>query len=206
MHPGTALLLITLLGAGLLPAAAIASATPGKASRSTDTRAALLEHAPEHCGANPEAKRLAEMILAHPGQQRATLRCNPLLSRIAADKAREMARTGRVAHYGSMVSPNMRLRRAGYVLPGYYPRGVANQVEAVAGGYATAEEALAAFLGSQTHREHLLGEHPFYASQDEIGVGYYRDPDSEHVEYWAVYVAKRRPETVRADASGEQAR
>lgn len=206
MHPGTALLLTTLLASLFLPATATASATPGQSSPSTDPRAALLGHAPEHCGASPEAKRLAEMILAHPGQQRVALRCNPLLSRIAAEKAREMARTGRVAHYGNMVSPNMRLRRAGYVLPGYYPRGVANQVEAVAGGYGTPEEALAAFLGSQSHREHLLGEHPFYASQDEIGVGYFRDPDSEHVEYWAVYVAKRRPETGRADAGGEPAR
>ena len=35
-------------------------------------------------------------------------------------------------------------------------------------------------------------EHEFYLLQDEIGVGFFSDPQSPHGEYWAVYVAHQK--------------
>jgi uncharacterized protein YkwD len=145
----------------------------------------------ESCGLDPVAQRLAQMIRTHPLQARVRMRCSALLAQVAAQRAAEMARRGQVSHHYGVISPNKRLRKAGYRLPSSYPRMFDNQVEALAGGYATAEHALQAFLDSPAHRTHLLAEHPFYAEQDEIGVGFARNPDSNHVYYWVVYVARR---------------
>ncbi len=145
----------------------------------------------ESCGLDPVAQRLAQMIRTHPLQARVSLRCSALLAQVAAQRAAEMARRGQVSHHYGVVSPNKRLRKAGYRLPTSYPRMFDNQVEALAGGYATAEHALQAFLDSPPHRTHLLAENAFYAEQDEIGVGFARNPDSNHVDYWVVYIARR---------------
>ena len=142
------------------------------------------------CGEDPYAQRLAELIINDPEQQRPRLRCNDTLVQVATRKAQEMAEMGLVSHLGES-DPNTRLRSAGYALPTYYPLIGANQVEAVAGGYATPEAAWQAFKGSQEHRSHVLGEHPFYREQDEIGVGFYRKWSSPHVDYWAIYLARR---------------
>ena len=72
----------------------------------------------------------------------------------------------------------------------YYGSAFSNQVEAIAGGYETAEDVWLAFKKSEGHRTHLLGEHPFYLEQDEIGVGFYKEWYSPHVEYWVDYLTK----------------
>jgi hypothetical protein len=143
------------------------------------------------CGHSPQARQLAELIRSHPLQRRLRLSCHPLLAAAAADKAEEMAARGHVSHIYGVMAPNRRLRQAGYRLPQSYPGTFHNQVEAVSGGFSTAAEALQAFLDSRPHRIHLLAEHPFYAEQDEIAVGYARNPDSEHIDYWAVFIARR---------------
>jgi uncharacterized protein YkwD len=145
----------------------------------------------ESCGLAPEAAALAELIRRHPLQQRVRLRCSGLLAHIAADKAAEMARRNQVTHDLGVVPPNRRLRKAGYRLPTRYPGMFSNQVETVGGGLPTPELALVAFLDSPGHRTHLLAEQAFYVEQDEIGVGYARNPDSSHIHYWVVYIARR---------------
>jgi uncharacterized protein YkwD len=145
------------------------------------------------CALHPEAVRAAALIRHHALQTRRVLRCSPQLAAIAADKAREMARRNQVTHAFGVTPPNRRLRLAGYPLDPHYPRGWDNQVEAVAGGFTTAEDAVEAWLASPGHRQHLLAEHPFYAEQDEIGVGYHYDRDSDHVGYWVVYIARAKP-------------
>ena len=208
MHAVRTLAACLLCAAMLLPArSAIGTAVPADASRE---RPAV--PMPRHdeavdapCGLSPEAARLAELIRAHPQQRRARLRCSGVLAAVASEKAAEMARQGRVTHTLGVVPPNRRLRKAGYRLPPSYPGMDANQVEAVGGGFPTPEHALQAFLASTGHRAHLLAEHPFYAEQDEIGVGFARNPDTEYQEFWVVYIARRAsggnpPRTLHAAA------
>jgi len=158
------------------------------------------------CGENTPATRLALLIASDPGQRRPELRCSPKLSRIASERARELAEEGRISHFTNGLAPNLRLRQSGYPLPREYPHGGANQVEAIAGGFAGPEEAWAAFKRSDRHRSHLLGEHEFFQSQDEIGVGFHRLRESPHVEYWVVYVATRvdtAPSAIAAQKPGK---
>ncbi|WP_333608931.1 CAP domain-containing protein [Arsukibacterium sp.] len=143
-----------------------------------------------HCGQNEAAQQLALLIMQDADQQRATLLCHPLLAQAAADKAKAMAQAGIVNHYIGGLGANQRLRMLGYNLPAFYSGTIGNQVEAVAGGYSTAEEAWDAFKHSPTHRSHLLAELPFYQQQIHIGVGFYYKWSSPHVEYWAIYIAR----------------
>lgn len=142
------------------------------------------------CGSSEQARALARLIIDDPGQRRRKLACNGLLSAIASDRARELARLGQVTHLGRSAA-NRRLIEAGYPLSPIYPRQFENNVEAIAGGLPDAGAVWAAFRDSPAHRAHLLGEHEFYLLQDELGVGFHADPATPHIEYWVVYVAHR---------------
>ena len=142
------------------------------------------------CALNAKAKELALLIINHKDQKRTGLTCNLLLAKIAAQKAQEMAKTGKVSHDGPGGTPNTRLIEAGYVLD-IPPDVVGNNfVESVMGGTPHAEEVLDYFSSSFVHRIHIFGEHPFYLEQSEIGVGYAQEWFSPHVDYWVVYIAK----------------
>lgn len=143
----------------------------------------------DDCGIHSKARELAQLIIHDANQKRIRLKCNPILARVAAEKAQEMAEKGMVSHYAGYVGANRRLVEAGYSLPAHYPTLYHNQVEAVAGGYTSAIEVWDELKGSSAHRAHMLGEHSFYLEQDEIGVAFYRKWDSPHVEYWVVYIA-----------------
>jgi len=142
------------------------------------------------CGSSDRARQLARLIINDAGQHRSQLRCNATLTAVAEQKVRDMAEHGQVSHIGPG-GANARLRAAGYPLPAHYPSLGANQVEAVAGGYGDPHELWRQFKASRAHRLHLLGEHPFYRRQNEIGVAYSRRPESPHEFYWAVYVAEQ---------------
>lgn len=129
------------------------------------------------CGTNKNAQKLAQLIINDPAQQRESLVCSPLLSEIAAKKAKEMATNGRVRHKAS----NKRLIDAGYPLSRIYPRLFENNVEAIAGGISTAEQMWKDFKKSDSHRTHLLAEHEFYRLQNEIGAGFFKDINSPHI-------------------------
>ncbi|WP_018625755.1 CAP domain-containing protein [Kangiella aquimarina] len=153
------------------------------------------------CGLNEKAKELALMIINHKDQKRVSLSCSPILAKVAALKAREMAETGRVSHEGPGGSPNARLIEAGYQLD--LPPGVVgtNFVESVMGGSPHAEEVLDYFSSSYVHRIHIFGEHPFYLEQTEIGVGYAKEWFSPHVDYWVVYIAKPKNQSSSVNAT-----
>ncbi|MDY6926739.1 MAG: CAP domain-containing protein [Pseudomonadota bacterium] len=145
------------------------------------------------CGFNQQAIALATLIQHDPGQQRQRIQCHPLLAQAAEDKARIMADYGMVRHnLGG--SPNTRLRDIGFPLPRYYSGLMGNQVEAVAGGYRTPASVWKAFKSSEDHRLHLLGELDFYREQEYMGVGFFSDPQSPHIEYWVVYLTKAADE------------
>jgi len=150
--------------------------------------------ADQNCGLTAKARILAKLIIEDPKQRRSELKCNQLLSKIADQKAREMAELGRVSHIGKN-SANMRLVDAGYPLSRIYPRFLENNVKAIAGGLSEPAEMWQEFKDSEGHRMHLLAEHEFYLLQNEIGVGFYYDIKSPHVEYWVVYVAHQIEKT-----------
>lgn len=148
------------------------------------------------CGQNSKAQELARMIITDKDQKRPSLTCNALLSEIAANKAKEMAKEGKVSHNGPGGTPDYRLIKAGYPLS--LPGSVVgtNHVESIMGGVANPEEALDYFRSSYDHRIHVFGEHPFYFEQYEIGVGYAEEWFSPHVNYWVVYIAKPDRSTI----------
>jgi len=74
----------------------------------------------QSCGNNPEAIKLAKLIINDESQNRKSLKCNSILSKIADKKAKEMAKLGRVTHIGRNPA-NRRLRDEGYPLSDVYP-------------------------------------------------------------------------------------
>ncbi len=140
------------------------------------------------CGLHQKARQLAKLIISDPEQKRIKLVCNSLLAKVAEEKAKEMASLKRVSHVGRSYA-NRRLLKAGYPLSEIYPRLFENNVEAIAGGIKNPEEMWQEFKDSDAHRTHLLAEHEFYQLQDKIGVGFYSDSKTPHVEYWVVYIA-----------------
>lgn len=143
-----------------------------------------------NCGNNEEARSLFKLITEDTGQKRSVIRCNKILTDAAEAKAQKMLDFGLVTHnLGG--SPNSHLVASGYKLPSHYGYEYnSNQVEAIAGGYSNANEVWDAFKRSEGHRTHLLGEHEFYIEQDEIGIGFVKNWNSPHVEYWVVYLTK----------------
>ncbi len=140
------------------------------------------------CGLNARAAELAWLIINHPNQLRAQLKCHPILAVTSAEKAKQMAIDQRIQHHLNHQSPNQLLKTFGYELPKKYPN-FGNQVESIAGGYKNQLKALQAFLNSDGHRTHLLGIHEFYTHQIHIGVGYYYDPQSPNEHHWVVHIA-----------------
>ena len=145
----------------------------------------------QQCGLHPKAQKLAKLIVEDKKQNRTTMKCSPILAKIALAKAKEMADLGRVDHIGRSAA-NRRLIDAGYPLSKIYPRMFENNVEAIAGGFGDPEEMWKQFKNSDGHRTHLLAEHEFYKLQNEIAVGYYRDKKTAHIDYWVVYVAHQQ--------------
>lgn len=139
--------------------------------------------------------RIVESMRTHPEQKRASLTCDPILERVARERALDMA----VRHYFGHVNPdgfaaNYLVRQAGYPLPaGYGSNPDDNNIESIAAGYATPDAVWAEWMASAGHREHLLGLSPFFAEQIEYGIGYAYDPNSDDKHYWVVITAKREP-------------
>jgi len=147
------------------------------------------------CGNNPEAAALIKLIKTHPDQQRQTLHCHPLLNDIAQIKAQMVIDSEDVWHHAGRMTPNQLLRHHGFRLPVTYPL-FGNQVEALAGGMATVDAVMTDFLNSEPHRMLLLGEDPFFAAQDQLGVAYVHQPDAPHEHYWVVIIADERNQTI----------
>lgn len=147
------------------------------------------------CSPNPQEEQIALFMIQDPEQQRPSLTCHPILTRVARERAEDMAQRRYFDHVNpDGYGPNYLVRQAGYVLPSYYdPAPDANNIESIAGGYPTPEAVWQKWTSSATHRDHLLGLHPFWAEQIEYGIGYTYDPNSPYGHYWVVITAKRGP-------------
>jgi hypothetical protein len=138
------------------------------------------------CGLNEQELAIAQLMLTDPGQQRSNPICDPILAQVARARARDMALRGYFSHTNpDGEGPNLLAREAGYALPEWYGSNQdANNIESIGGGYSSPEAAWQGWLGSPTHRTHVLATQEFYAQQEAYGVGYYYDPNSPFGYYW----------------------
>jgi uncharacterized protein YkwD len=140
----------------------------------------------QQCGNTVVAEQLVNLIKSDPLQKRAYLKCDSRLVSAASKKVKDMAEAEFVFHGRA----NGRLRDEGVELPKYYGIGNANQVEALAGGQATAKVVWQGFKNSKSHADHLLARNDFYLKQYLIGAAYLHVPSTAHNYYWAVYITE----------------
>ena len=150
------------------------------------------------CGNNQQAEQLAQLIKSNNNQQRKNLKCSEKLNEIALIKAHHILKNQNIWHHAGRMTPNQLLRHHGYKLPKTYPI-FGNQVEALAGGAENASEVIGDFLESKPHKSLLLGEDDFFKTQDQIGVAYIADIESDHQNYWVVIIATEKNETIYQD-------
>ncbi len=147
------------------------------------------------CLPNENEAKFAELLSNDPGQKRAWLICNPLLAQVAHERAMDMALRAYISHVNpDGYGPNYLVRQSGYVLPDYYGKAPTdNNIESIAAGYSSADEAWAGLLNSAPHRSHVLGTDKFYAAQTEYGIGCVQLDSSPYGYYWVIITAKPGP-------------
>ena len=136
--------------------------------------------------------KLGELIKNHPNQVRPAMYENAILTRVAQAKAMDMAERSYFSHTNPEgIGPNYLVQQAGYSLPDWYCQDIGcNNIESLAGGFAAPEDVLNGLLTSPAHRQHLLGEHPFFAEQLDYGIGYADVPGSMYGYYWVIITAR----------------
>ena len=144
---------------------------------------------------NQQEQIIAQLMKTAPDQQRAELHYNEILSKVARQRAQDMAQRCYVAHVNpDGQGPNLLVSQAGYPLPSFYQQVTdANKIESIAAGQTTPEQAWATWLNSPHHRTHVLGLDPFFAAQTDYGIGYAYKADSPYVHYWVVLTAQPGP-------------
>lgn len=144
---------------------------------------------------NALCSALVAFSCPHAEQRRPSLTYEPILGRVARERAADLAQRQYFGHTNpDGLGPNTLVRQAGYVLPSFYnnaPDG--NNIESLTAGSATAEAAWERWMNSPPHRMHFLGLDRFFAEQIEYGVGYASDPASPYRHYWAILTARRGP-------------
>ncbi|MEQ1858676.1 MAG: CAP domain-containing protein [Chthoniobacteraceae bacterium] len=142
------------------------------------------------------------------GQRRASVTLDPILCRVARAKAADMAARGYFAHVDpSGRGANYLVRQAGYSLPAGYDMSVSgNNIESLSAGRESTGAAWNDWMSSSLHKQHLLGEVPFFAAQTSVGVGFVNVPGSQWQWYWVVLTAPPSgPQlSITAPASGAQ--
>lgn len=125
----------------------------------------------EPCQERGIAKELADLFAHDALQQRRGIVCDPALAKAAQYRADDMNRFQYFAHQDKQgYWPNHWARAFGCQLPSEYPEA-SNQIESIALNYPTAAATWAAWLASQGHRTHVLGEDRFFAEQIRYGLG-----------------------------------
>ncbi|HEX7317424.1 MAG TPA: CAP domain-containing protein [Pyrinomonadaceae bacterium] len=144
-------------------------------------------------GADDDAERtLGALLRQADGQRHRTLTYNATLARVARARAQDMGERNYFDHVNpDGIGPNYLVTRAGYTLPDFYGKKMSsNNIESIASGSRTPEDAWENWMGSTSHRTHLLGLSDFYASQTEYGVGHAYVPGSRYRHYWVILIAQ----------------
>ena len=144
-----------------------------------------------NCDVNGQERTLANLATTNPNQTRSVMDCHPILGQVARARALDMGQKGYFSHTNpDGFGPNYLVVEAGYKLPSSWPNTPdENYIESIAAGYTTAEEAWNAWLNSDSHRTHVLGEINFWAEQTNYGMGYAYIPDSPFGHYWVFITA-----------------
>lgn len=142
--------------------------------------------------ATAREREVAALLTGDRGQQRPHLAWNPILAKVARERAEDMAVRGYFAHVNpDGVGPNTLVERAGYHLPAQYDHRLSgNNIESAAEGFTSAAVAWRRWMGSPMHRTHLLGLTPEFREQTEFGVGYAERPGRRTGSVWVVLIAR----------------
>ena len=111
------------------------------------------------CTPNAQEQAIADLMRQDPRQQRALMRCDPILAKVARERAEDMGRRGYFSHINPEgFGPNHLVQQAGYLLPSFYMQSFpANNLETISAGYSTPEATWNGWMKSTAHRTHLLG-------------------------------------------------
>jgi uncharacterized protein YkwD len=163
----------------------------------------VYRYVPPRGETSPELRRYADSLstvreaelaalLTGSAQRRPRLTWNPILAKVARERAWDMATRGYFNHVNpDGVGPNTLVERAGYRLPPEYDHRLAgNNIESAAEGYASAAAAWRHWMSSGEHRAHLLGTGVNFDRQMEFGIGYAMRPGSRSGSYWVVLIAQ----------------
>ena len=125
------------------------------------------------------------------GQNRPSLTLDPILTRVAREKAADLGRRNYFAHVNpDGHGPNWLVRQAGYRLPAFWGTGAKdNYIESIAAGNASSSSTWDQWMGSSGHRTHLLASSNFYKDQTAVGIGYASVGGSSYQHYWVVLTA-----------------
>ncbi|MES2924500.1 MAG: CAP domain-containing protein [Verrucomicrobiota bacterium] len=154
--------------------------------------------------------KIFERVTGNPGQMRRIVSLDPILCKVARQRAVDMERRNYFNHVNpSGQGPNFLVRRAGYFLPSYYDGSKSgNNIESIAMTTGTAREAFALWINSSPHKTHLLGVDSFYREQTSIGIGVYQSKSFPHYKYYVFIsapanAAKRPPLVILQDSKGK---
>lgn len=148
---------------------------------------------------NAQEIDIANRMKSASGQGRPSLKFDPILSQVARERAMDLAKR----RYFSHTNPdghgvNYLVRKAGYVLPDWYPSD-GNNLESIAAGRATSGTTWSDWMGSPDHKRHLLAEEDFFVEQTAYGVGYYEEAGTPYRYYWVVLTAPPMPQVATVD-------
>ena len=138
-----------------------------------------------------EEALVADYMVHDADQQRPSMQLDPILARIARERAADLAARNYFAHVNpDGVGPNALVREAGYVLPAWWGTVVAdNYIESIAAGRNTAAATWTDWMNSPSHRTHILATDAFYQNQTSYGVGYAYSANSTYRHYWVILTA-----------------
>ncbi len=138
-----------------------------------------------------EEALIADYMVNDPGQKRPSMQLDPILARVARERAADLAARNYFAHTNpDGFAANALVRDAGYVLPAWWGTGATdNFIESIAAGRSTAAETWADWMASTGHRTHILAIDSFYQNQTSYGVGYAYSAGSTYKHYWVILTA-----------------
>jgi uncharacterized protein YkwD len=145
-----------------------------------------------HCTLNAQEQAIADLMHQDPHQQRSLMRCDPILAKVARERAEDMGRRGYFSHINPEgFGPNYLVQQAGYLLPSYYVQSLpANNLETISAGYSAPEATWNGWMKSTAHRTHLLGLDRFWTEQTDYGIGYAYTAGSPYSHYWIVITGR----------------
>lgn len=127
---------------------------------------------------------------------------NARLGRSARVRAEDLGKRNYFAHVNpDGIGPNQIAADLGYKFPAFWPKGKANNIEAIHGGTNTVDpvEAIRSLIldkgvNPPGHRIQLLGMNPFFARHRDAGIGIAFNEKSRYKHYVVVHTAEPAPQ------------